>query len=297
MYGTFQLPPTSRVFRQRIPGWCTVTNLQWRPWRVPEGITTLDFTVIGSGAGGAAGSTAAAVSTAGGNGGGSSAVTRVRIRTSHLPKVLYLQVGAGVVGGTTSAGAGAAGILSYIAIYPDTTASNVIAVSGAAAPTGTTAGTIAAIGSMPLAGMGDFAFIAGQAGTAGVSAAAGTQQTVPVTSIITMGGAAGGGNSTNVTAFAGAGITAITNSKISQYLPVAGGAVGGGAGSGGFEIPGLMFFTPGLGGGALLTAGVAGAGGNGSFGCGGGGGGNGAGGATFGNGGMGGPGLIDIVGW
>lgn len=298
------VPERAPAFTRRIPGWCTVTNAQWRAFPVPQHLTELSFIVIGGGGSGAGGPNSAGGNQPGGGGGGSSAVTRVSILTKYLPKVLYLQVG---MGGADPAGAvaGNAGILSYVAVRPDTTASNVIAVSGAAAATGGAvagtagaAGTIAAIGAMPLAGMGSFSFIAGQAGTAGVNAAAGANQTIPVTSVITMGGTGGGGTSA-AAGFNGGGITAITNSLLGNMMPTVGGPLGTGVaagdGSGGFEMMFPQFFFPGLGGGGSNTA-VAGNGGPGSFGCGGGGGGA-ASGAVGGRGGRGGQGLIIIEGW
>lgn len=299
------LPERARAFTRRFPGWATVTNTQWIPYKIPSGITMLFFIVIGGGGSGAGGKNGGGGNAPGGGGGGSSAVTRVLIQAKYLPKVLYLQVGAGgadVAGNTV----GNPGILSYVAVAPNTTASNVLAVSGAAAAgggavagTGGAAGTIATIAAMPLAGMGQFSFIAGQIGSAGSNAAAGVNQTIPVTSVITMGGTGGGGVSTTPAGFNGGGITAIANSLFGNQMPTVGGPLGtgvaGGNGSGGFEYPGLPFFFPGLGGGGSNTA-TAGNGGPGSYGCGGGGGGA-ANGAVGGRGGRGGQGLIIISGW
>lgn len=300
----FHLPPRTPIILGRFPGWATVTNTQWRPWRVPSGVSMLSFLVLSGGGSGAGGQDSAGGNIAGAGGGGGSGATRVTIKASFLPKVLYLQSGAG---GADPAGNtdGNPGILSYVAIAPGTTASNVIAVSGAAAPgggdrigTAGAAGTIAAIAAMPLAGMGHFNVIAGQVGTAGVNAAAGEPGAIPVTSVICMGGTAGGGSSA-AAGFDGGGITAITNSYLSRFAAAAGGPLGTGVaagdGSSGFEVFNPRFFFSGLGGGGSDTA-VAGSGGPGSFGCGGGGGGA-ANGAVGGRGGRGGQGLIEITGW
>ena len=57
--------------------------------------------------------------------------------------------------------------------------------TGAALGAAGTAGTIATIGAMPLAGMGSYAFIAGQIGVQGgaITGGAGTSVTIPVTSV------------------------------------------------------------------------------------------------------------------
>lgn len=299
------LPDPKAGLIARFPGWATVTNTQWKPWKVPEGITMLSFT-LWSGGGSGAGGYNTGGNLPGAGGGGGSGLTRVTIRASRLPRWLYLQAGQGGAEVANNT-AGNPGILSYVAIAPDTTASNVIAVSGAAAPgggaiagTGGVAGTIAAIGAMPLAGMGHFDVIAGQAGTAGVHAAAGTNQAIPVTSVLMMGGTAGGGVNSGIAGHNGGGITAITNSYLSKFMPTVGGALGAGAtagqtGSGGFLVPWPWFSFPGLGGGGSAT-GQGGNGGSGGPGSGGGGGGA-TGGATAGRGGRGGQGGIEITGW
>lgn len=283
----------------------TVTNTQWQTWNRPRGRSMLTALVIGGGGGGGGGFTgAAAAARGGGGGGGSSAVTRITIPLMLLPPILYLQVGAGGQGVGSGGGTAGSGVLSYISIFPDTTASNVVAVSGAVAAvgggTGTgaaagaagTAGTIAVIGSMPLAGLGHFDVIAGQVGIIGgaQTGAAGGNTTIPVTSVVTQGGPGGAG----VTAadFAGGGITAITNSYLSQIRPIAP-AAGSNNGCGGFLCQEPFFSFAGMGG-SSSNAGVGGNGGNGGPGSGGGGGG---GGTTGGRGGNGGSGIIIMVAW
>lgn len=283
----------------------TVTNTQWHTWIKPRGKTMCNIICIGGGGGGGGGFTAAAAAArGGGGGGGSSAVTRVEIPLIFLPDMLYVQVGAGGQGVLSGGGTAGSGILSYVAIAPNTTATNVLAVSGAVAAvgggTGTgaavgaagTAGTIATIGAMPLAGLGQFAFIAGQIGIAGgaVAGAVGGAQSIPVTSVITMGGSGGAG--TTSADFAGGLITAITDSYLSQIRP-ANAAAGSFDGSGGFMHRAPLFSFCGLGGGAS-NAGVGGKGGMGGYGSGGGGGG---GGTTGGRGGDGGTGIVIIVCW
>jgi len=292
---------------QVFPGWATVTNTQWRTWRKPAGKTMAFMLCIGGAGGGGGGfGAAAAAARGGGGGGGSSAVTRVLMPLLLLPDTLFIQAGAGGVGQVSGGGVAGSGILSYIAIAPDITATNVFAVSGAAAAvgggTGTgaavgaagTAGTIAAITAMPLAGIGQYAFIAGQAGAAGgaVAGAIGPPTSIATTGCMTQGG--GGGAGTTSADFAGSIVTAITGSLLSQMAPI-GAAAGSNAGSGGYMLKNPFFFSyAGLGGGSSNTA-NGGNGGKGAFGSGGGGGGGGTAGA--GRGGDGGAGLIVIVSW
>jgi hypothetical protein len=283
----------------------TVTNIQWNTWLKPRGKAMMNIICIGGGGGGGGGFTGVAASARGGGGsGGSSAVSRVTIPLHLVPDVLCVQVGAGGQGVGSGGGTAGSGVLSYVSITPNTTASNCLAISGAAAAvgggTGTgaavgaagTAGTIAVIGSMPLAGLGHFDLIAGQIGVAGgaVAGAVGTAQSIPTTSIITTGGTGGAG--TTSADFAGGLWTAISNSWLSEQRPATP-AAGSFDGSGGFAIWKPLFFFGGTGGSAS-NAGVGGVGGNGSYGSGGGGGG---GGTTGGRGGDGGSGIVIITCW
>lgn len=283
----------------------TVTNLQWDTWLKPRGKSMMNIICIGGGGGGGGGFTGAAAAARGGGGsGGSSAVTRVTMPLHLVPDRLFVQVGAGGQGVGSGGGTAGSGVLSYVAVAPNTTAANIIAISGAAGAvgggTGTgaavgaagTAGTIGVIGSMPLAGLGHFNMIAGQIGVAGgaVAGANGTAQTIPVTSVITTGGSGGAG--TTSADFAGGAWTAISNSLLSEQRPATptSGSVNG---SGGVAIWQPLFFFGGTGGSASNT-GIGGAGGNGSYGSGGGGGG---GGTTGGRGGNGGSGIVIITCW
>lgn len=282
---------------------CTVTNTQWETWRKPRGKSMMNIICIGGGGGGGGGFSAAAAAARGGGGsGGGSGVTRVTVPLVLVPDTLFVQVGAGGQGVT--AGNGGAGILSYVAIAPNTTATNVLAVSGAAGAagggTGTgaavgaagAAGTIATIAAMPLAGLGHFDLIAGQIGVAGgaVAGAVGTAQSIPVTSVLCMGGSGGAG--TTSADFAGGLFTAIAGSWLSEQRPATP-AAGSNNGSGGVTLW-EPFFSFGGGGGSSSNTGIGGAGGNGGHGSGGGGGG---GGTTGGRGGDGGSGVVIITCW
>jgi len=280
----------------------TVTNTQWHIWNKPVGVTNISIICIGGGGGGGGGFGSTAGSARGGGGsGGSSGVTRVNVPAICLPDRLYIQVGAGGAG--VSSGTGGSGVLSYVSVHPNTTASNIVALSGAAGAvgggTGTgaavgaagTAGTIAVIGSMPLAGYGLFNVIAGQIGVAGgaIAGAVGTAQTIPTTSVITSGGTGGAGSTS--ADFAGGLWTSISNSLISESRPATP-AAGTFDGSGGFALWKPMFFFGGTGGSSSNTT-AGGNGGNGSYGSGGGGGGAGV--TTGGRGGDGGSGIVIIT--
>lgn len=280
----------------------TVTNLQWGTLQRPCGVSMAHIICIGGGGGGGGGFTGVSLGAGGGGSGGSSGVTRVTLPAVFLPKVLYIQVGAGGSGGGPTV-TGGSGILSYVAIAPDTTAINVIAVSGAAgavggAPgdansggAGGAAGTIAVIGSMPLAGPGHFALIAGQVGVIGGddSGASGTAIAFPTTSVVTQAGSGGAGAQT--ANFAGGAFTAIADLYFSEARPATP-ATGSFNGSGGPQLWKPFFSFGGGGGSSSFTA----AGGHGGHGAYGGGGGGGGGGETLGGtGGNGGSGLVMIV--
>lgn len=282
-----------------------VTNTQWTTYQKPRGKSMLSILCIGGGAGGGGGFTGAAASArGGGGGGGSSAVTRVVVPLYLLPDILYIQVGAGGLGVGSGGGTAGAGILSYVAVFPNTTAANVLAVSGNAGAvgggTGTaaavgaagTAGTVATIANMPLAGLGVFQLIAGHLGIAGGAVAGGspTGQSIPTTSVITMGGCGGAG--TTSADFAGGLISATANTFLSENRP-SGAAAGSNPGSDGTQVNKPFFSFSGLGGSSSNT-GVGGAGGNGAIGAGGGGGG---GGTTGGRGGNGGNGIVIMTAW
>jgi hypothetical protein len=282
----------------------TVTNLQWSTWTKPRGLSMAHILCMGSGSAGGSGWGAAVGGAGGGGGAGaSSGISRVTVPLEFLPDRLYIQVGAGGLGSAN--GAGGSGILSYVAIYPDTTATNVLCVSGAAVPTGGGAGTSAAVGAasvaatiaaitaMPLAGLGLFTLVAGMAGVAGgaVAGGVGGANAIANTSCIAAGGTGGGGKTS--ADFSGGLITVITTSYLYQYAPAT--AVGTNLlnnGSGGTQLWKPFYSFGGMGGGATNAAGgVGGAGGIGAYGAGGGGGGAGL---TGGRGGDGGSGIVII---
>lgn len=297
--------PNGNTDVQVFVGSSTVTNTQWRTWRKPPGKTMCSILCIGGGAGGGGGFTRAAAAAGGGGGsGGSSGQSSVTIPLFFLPDTLFIQAGAGGIGVGSGGGTAGSGIQSYVAIAPNTTATNVVALSGNAGGlgggTGTgaavgaagTAGTIATIANMPLAAAGQYTLLAGQIGVAGgaVAGAVGTAQAIPATGLRCMAGSGGAG--TTSADFAGGLFTAITSSWLSEQRPATP-AAGSNPGSGGTQYW-KPFFGFGGGGGSSSNTAAGGAGGNGAYGCGGGGGGAGT---TGGKGGDGGAGIVIIVSW
>ena len=285
---------------------CQTTNLEWESWRKPRGVRMVYILNIGGGGGGGGGFTAIAGSARGGGGGGGSSAQTISVFPAFLlPDVLFVQVGKGGLGVGSGGGTAGSGVLSYVAVRPDTTGNNVVSISGAAAAaggttgtgaaagTGGTAGTAASVSGMCFTGLASQAFVvAGQGGANGgaQTGAVGASITFPTTGLVTTGGAGGAG----VTGadFAGGAFNATANTLISDYRPVAP-AAGSNNGSGGPTLWKPLFNYGGCGGSAS-NAGVGGQGGIGAYGCGGGGGG---GGTTGGTGGNGGSGLVIIIAW
>lgn len=308
MLDLLNLPPsTGSTDVQMFTSLATVTGIQWQTWRKPRGKTMCHIICIGGGGGGGGGFIRASGNGGGGGGGGSSGYSRVTIPCFLLPDILYIQVGAGGQGQVSGGGAAGSGLLSYVSIFHGggsaTVASNTIALSGAALAVGGGTGTVAAaggagtaatiptIGAMPLAGLGQFALIAGQAGIIGGAVdTAGGAQSIPTTSCLCQGGWSGAG--VNATDRAGGTCATISGSLISESVP-AGPAAGSYDGSTG-PMLWKPFFSFGGGGGSSSNANVGGAGGNGAYGSGGGGGGSGV---SGGRGGDGGGGLVIIICW
>jgi hypothetical protein len=309
---TFGLPGELEINIQRFIA--PSLNGECQTWRRPRGVSMGYILCIGGGGGGGGGDgDSAGFGREGGGGGGSSGQTRVFVSLDLLPSVLYVQVGAGGPGGIgavngAGGGNGVGGNLSYVSLSNDITAAqNILAVSAATGPgggqcqtnggvAGGVAAASAAIGSMPLAGLGVFNFIGGQAGTAGgASNVAGTAETIPSTSCLCTGGAGGGG--VTATDRSGGGFTAVGNTWLSEQRPATPtpGAVGG---SGGPQLWKPFFSFGGCGGSSSATV-VGGAGGNGAYGGGGGGGGGGIniGVAATNVGGDGGNGIVVIISW
>ena len=303
-------------------------------WNKPRGCSMVYIFVLGGGGGGGGGEYDSSGSGGGGGGGGSSGQTTVLMPAALLPDRLYVLVGQGGAGATaptaTSTGGGgnggtaSAGIASYVFVQPlltgagVPTVNNVLAIAngGGAGGTGSNggsgaaagaAGAIATIGTMPLAGIGTYSLLAGQASTAGISTTPPTNITFPPTGLLVTAGGAGGGFS-GTTGIAGASII------VPGVLTIPGGLADRSAalrstsnGVDGFNILNdssvLGFSTGGSGGGGSgSTTLFGGSGGIGGPGSGGGAGPNMLGGGTLPNpapgaGGRGGHGLVIIISW
>ena len=307
MLDLFNLPAGTK---NRVQVYSVATRAQdgteWLTWRKPRGVSMGMFLAIGGGGAGGNGHSAAAGNTrGGGGGGGSSGIARVTVPLVFLPDVLYVMVGAGGIKAVTYPGASAGqGTRSMVAVAPDATDTNRLLVSGAAGATagangaagglggGGNAGTISVIGDMPIAGLGNFDLIAGNAGAGGGAQTGdnGTSIGISASSSRCQGGSGGGG--TQSADFTGGPCTAISGSYLSEQRPATP-AAGSNDGSSGPQIWQPFFSFGGLGG-SSSNAGVGGHGGYGARGAGGGGGG---GGTTGGTGGNGGDGLVVIVTW
>jgi hypothetical protein len=274
-------------------------------WQKPRGRTIAQIICLGGGGGGGGGFSGAATTNRGGGGsGGSSGIARLTLPIALLPNTLFIQVGAGGVGGAAGT-TGGNGIISFVAIAPNTTVTNLVATSdqsnagqgggggsGSGAGAGGSAGNLPRIQDAPLAGLGQHEFLIGIIGVSGgvQTGANGGAIAIPTTGQIVMAGSGGAGVTT--TEFAGGAFTAITDSWLSQQRPATP-AVGSNNGSGGPQLW-TPFFNFGGGGGSSSNAGAGGMGGNAAHGSGGGGGGGGNPGGVGGNGG---DGIVIITAW
>lgn len=264
-------------YRQKAAGTYIST---WGTWRKNPKASLIYFLCVGHGGDGAAGVDARL----GGGGGGSGGQTQVIIPAFLVPDTLYYSQMVPVA--ATAAGA------IYISDIPFTSAaigSSVFAYAsgGGTATSGAAggAGAIATAANMQAGAAGIFALLAGQAGTAGGSAAAGTALTYPTTGLLVTGGAGGGGTTST-----GGNITASAPRPL-----ISGSTTAGVPGGNGVDYVLGAFLPSGGAGGRGGNAPTAGsAGGSGGIGCGGGGGGSGT---PVGAGGEGGPGLIMIAQW
>lgn len=173
-----------------------------------------------------------------------------------------------------------------------------IQASSTATSTVPAAAAAAEIANMPLAGLGHFKALAGQAGSAGGAFANGVSATItyPTTGLLLSGGGGGGGGS-SASATTNA-ITAPTQAQ-ERFIGNIGVSAAGNpaiAGKDGMSVLNAPFSSIGAGGGGAgsVNNAVGGNGANGGFGSGGSGGG---GGATGGNGGNGGQGVVIIQSW
>lgn len=311
----FGLPPDKR--ENMMVYYPEASTNAWQKWEKPRGCAMVYMIAIGGGAGGGGGFTRATTADgAGGGGGGTGAVARVLLPAFMVPDHLYVQPGAGGLGGAASS-TGTAGGISYVSMgaYPAgsvanmTTDNNLFLMSNAAGAvaggggTGTAAGPAGAAGTIAVitaqnrggymahwfATVGLVGFIGGA-----VADGAGAAATNVLGDSVAMSGGAGGSGSTGGNVTGGA----VTGAGIFQTIP---GGTGTGAainGCGGYNwdpYGNQPLMSTGGSGGASVDAAQAGNGGNGGFpGSGGGGGGAGT---TGGIGGKGGDGVVIIIAW
>lgn len=291
------------------------TSNSWQTWSKPKGISYVYITCIGGGGGGGSSSNVAG-NGGGGGGGGSSSITKILIPSNLIPDTLFIQVGSGGAGGTSSLENAVNGDLSYVSISPNTLASNVIIASGTQPAQRGTRGTS---GSGGLGGLGGTVFtssigilsilgiwqsIAGRNGSSGGFASGGSNLTSIAAGTFLSGGAGGGGSASGI-GYAGGSIQGVGGIIT---FNITGGAPQGGDGRRGYMTTAadrLMYssrkfpllVTGGSGGAGSGSFGISGGdGGAGSMGCGGGGAGS-QDGSTASNrpGGRGGNGLVLIT--
>ena len=260
----------------------------WQTWNKPRNAKFIEIFCLGAGGGGAR--VNGGTTTNGGGAGSSGGIVRGLIPAFLLPDTIYILVGKGGAGASTTNTAGGSGGISYIGLQPSTSeqtlickSSTTVAGGGSATGAGAGANTISTVSLSAFGNLGLFTAIAGVGGTNGT----GVNQAALATNLIT--GGCGGGNKTTTTFAAGGSITAASAILTAQ---VNGGIASGQNGDSGYGNLQPFCGTGGAGGAGSLTTG--GRGGNGWYGCGGGGGGAGTTG-TAGNGGDGGDGLVIIT--
>ena len=277
----------------------TTSSAAWQTWQKPRNCKYVYIYTIGGAGGGAAGQAGTGTNRTGGSGGGSGAITRGIFPAAMIPDTLYILVGAGGLGGVSNS-QGIAGSATYVSMYGNADAGNLLIYSNQAnggtisSVTGGVGGNSFSLAAAYLGGIMTFGNAGGATGAAGGTNTGGNGSNVTPSFFLTGGAGGGGASSAGVS---GNGGNILSNGIIKQ---INGGVAGGiTLGENGYasQIPSIntsnklqTIFTGGAGGAANAT-GTGGAGGNGAFGCGGGGGGAGI---TGGRGGKGGDGLVII---
>jgi hypothetical protein len=275
----------------------------WQTWRKPRGVKWIYMIGVGGGASGQTGINSG-TSSGGGAGGSSGAQTMLMIPAMFIPDTLYIQAGQGGVGATTSGALSVAGTNSYVMVEPGlvTAVQTVLLVAfgsnaGDTVPTATAGGvpapaaSVATIANMPLAGRGQYQFLAGQAGGAGgTSTTSGSGPGFPATGLMVQGGCGGGGTSAGTAQGGGGSMGA----AIGQTFPVTS-ALSTSPDGVNFQAAFYQMNYGGTGGVGATNSVNAGKGGAGSPGAGGGGGGGANTTRTAVKGGDGGPGFVIII--
>ena len=285
MLDLFGLPPAALADKQTFFGTQAATGVGWQQWTKPRGRTMAHILLVGCGGNGGTGVIGANSTAAGGGGGGSGSQCSLTIPLHMLPDVLFLSLPGPGVGGAA---------VAYISIIPSTTVNHLVLTakggsnggnaSGATAGSAGAAGAVTVIGDCPLAGMGHYLLLAGQAGIIGGTTVAGGALTLPVTGLIVTGGTGGGGLPAAAATGTNGGSFTIPTSPNNLWFPPQSGGVGSATatvpadhGKAGFlGINGLRYGYGGTGGasthGTATGAGLFQSnGGNGGPGCGGGG--------------------------
>jgi hypothetical protein len=310
------LPGGTQTNIQEFIGDASAVGVGWKTWTKPRGASMVYIFGLGQGGGGGEAVAGAASTAAGGGGGGSGGQTSLLIPAYLLPDTLYISAGKGNPSNTSTSAA--ASFSTYVAVHPGNnaapTANNTVLIANGGASGGKsagatagpvgTAGAIATIATMPLAGLGTYTLTAGQVGIIGGTTGNGAALTVPVTGLVVTGGSGGGGLPAISTAGGnGGGITG--GGVIPSVTAASGGTTAPTGGANGVEgtrpFKGMGYWMGGTGGGASGTSAGSGStggnGGNGSIGSGGGGGGGAFTAFAFGVGGRGGPGYVLIASW
>jgi hypothetical protein len=287
---------------QTFVGTSGTTLIQWQTWRKPRGVKWIYMIGVGGGASGQTGINTGTTS-GGGAGGGSGAQTMLMIPAMFVPDLLYIQAGQGGVGATTSGSQNIAGTITYVSVEPNTALTTQTTLlfanggpAGGTAPTATAGGitaataAVATIANMPLAGRGQYQFLAGQAGgTGGTNTTGGVGPGFPSTGLMVQGGGGGGGTNAGTVSDGSQSMGA----AIGQTFPI----TFGGSGQSGINFQAAFYQMNygGTGGAGASNSVDAGKGGAGSPGAGGGGGGGANTTRTAVKGGDGGPGFVIII--
>jgi hypothetical protein len=248
----------------------------WQTWNKPRNAKMIEIFCLGGGAGGGQHTVSTGNSFAGG-GGASGGIVRGLIPAFLLPDTIYILVGKGGAGPSTSATAGGVGNISYVALQTTTSEQTLICKSSTTTPGGGGAAagaggapTISVVSLSAFGNLGLFTAIAGVAGTTGAltTTGSGTNQPALGTSIVT-GGCGGGGKGSAGVFGTGGNITSASAVLTNQ---VNGGQTEGADGGSGYGTLQPFCGTGGAGGaGRGGTTGTGGRGGDGWYGCGGGG--------------------------
>lgn len=247
----------------------------WQTWSKPRNAKMIEIFCLGGGAGGGV-ATISVFSKNGSGGGGSGGIVRGLIPAFLLPDTIYILVGKGGIGSSTSNTAGGSGGISYISLQPSTSEQTLICKSSTLAATsvqvgGGAGGTISVVSLSAFGNLGLFTAIAGVNGSNGGAntGGAGVSQAALGTNLTT--GGAGGGGATN-TAGVWASGGSITAASAILTTQVSGGQTVGADGNSGYGTLQPFCGTGGSGGaGRDGSTGAGGNGGNGYYGCGGGG--------------------------